>query len=345
MEYYTRTWSDESQSYKKARYGCLALKSTLSGRHLVSIHPRFVGSSSLYEPIFSADTSKDSHTIIFPMEDPQKETPIKFYLENHTNKYTKIDLMKDNDPISEVDMPLRGLNQINELKPYGHYEIIVDQTNDKRRITVVAKDRRESKTGKLETATEKDVYINAFTPANSPYVEDFRSAVWEITDVIVTEKREHSFFELSEDEDEDEFGEIDQVDGDGWEADTSNSTLEYYTAGFGSGGERIVESVGYVGIDYAYDVINKTAVGFVVVNSKHVEIFNRKNEDTDNFFPIESKVKETFPSEECVICQTEQPSILLAPCGHKCMCSACNNAYKENRCPLCRSFLNAKIII
>src|SRR6056300_339552 len=117
MEYYTETWTDDSSSYKKARYGCLALKSSLSGKHLVSVQPRYVGSSR-DEPICSVDES--DHAIIFPLKDPHKETPIKFYLENHTGEYVKIDLMKDNEPIFEVDMPHRGINQINELGPYEH---------------------------------------------------------------------------------------------------------------------------------------------------------------------------------------------------------------------------------
>lgn len=349
-EYYTKTWSEGEFTCKTARYSCLALKAEKTGRHMVSVHPRYVDSlSNLYEPIFSQDTSGEGHTIIFPLVDTEKETPIQFHIDNHTGSYVKIDFMKDDDPIREVDMPLRAINQINELRPYQSYNVIVDQTNENRRITIAAEEKRTSSSGKIETPAEKDFYLNAFTAEGSPYVEDFKDSSWEITNTIIAEKQ-------SEFDEEEEEIECDYADGIG--ARSASSTMDcirvnglpieeeeeaalvYFKAGFGCGGEKVHENAGYVGIGYEYDIINKTGVGLAAVKIENVEVFNQKNDEI-----FTSKVSKIFPAQECVICQEKVPKILFAPCGHKCVCPECNHSYKKNNCPMCRTFLTAKITV
>ena len=38
---------------------------------------------------------------------------------------------------------------------------------------------------------------------------------------------------------------------------------------------------------------------------------------------------------ECCVCLTATELVILAPCGHRCICAACNGSVQ--RCPLCRS--------
>ena len=48
---------------------------------------------------------------------------------------------------------------------------------------------------------------------------------------------------------------------------------------------------------------------------------------------------------ECIICMTNPPTIILAPCGHRCYCASCYESTKSklNECPICRKTIEAVI--
>jgi hypothetical protein len=67
-----------------------------------------------------------------------------------------------------------------------------------------------------------------------------------------------------------------------------------------------------------------------LIKTKIYEIMSKKiaNEDEGN---KEKKV--------CVICMTNPIEWILAPCGHKCLCTECGKIYKEDltkKCPICK---------
>ena len=57
--------------------------------------------------------------------------------------------------------------------------------------------------------------------------------------------------------------------------------------------------------------------------------------------PVESP----FVSDECSICLTAKPNIILIPCLHQCVCFQCEEKGKLTRCPTCREKINRKIKI
>ena len=50
--------------------------------------------------------------------------------------------------------------------------------------------------------------------------------------------------------------------------------------------------------------------------------------------PEEFRIFEDESTDECLICLTEKKSVIVNPCGHFYMCSACATAL--TRCPICR---------
>ena len=58
--------------------------------------------------------------------------------------------------------------------------------------------------------------------------------------------------------------------------------------------------------------------------------------------PINEEVKiinpsKIFKSEECVICLTNQPTILFCNCGHLCNCAECYKFKSLSACPVCKT--------
>lgn len=49
----------------------------------------------------------------------------------------------------------------------------------------------------------------------------------------------------------------------------------------------------------------------------------------------EKTIYDIFMSDECVICLSEQPNVLIFPCRHKCICTSCSLKIEDN-CPVCR---------
>ena len=57
--------------------------------------------------------------------------------------------------------------------------------------------------------------------------------------------------------------------------------------------------------------------------------------------PIETP----FVSDECSICLTAKPNIIIIPCLHQSVCFQCEEAGKLTKCPSCREKINRKIKI
>jgi len=47
------------------------------------------------------------------------------------------------------------------------------------------------------------------------------------------------------------------------------------------------------------------------------------------------------PAPECSVCLMPHPLLVLAPCGHMCVCSTC--CPRLERCPLCREAIAATV--
>jgi hypothetical protein len=46
---------------------------------------------------------------------------------------------------------------------------------------------------------------------------------------------------------------------------------------------------------------------------------------------------------QCVICRDTNSDVVLLPCKHLCMCTACSKAYSKHTCPLCRKSITQRI--
>ena len=46
---------------------------------------------------------------------------------------------------------------------------------------------------------------------------------------------------------------------------------------------------------------------------------------------------QTFKSNECVICLTNQPNVLFCNCGHIAICEECDRVKSLNTCPICKT--------
>ncbi len=56
--------------------------------------------------------------------------------------------------------------------------------------------------------------------------------------------------------------------------------------------------------------------------------------------PVDMSKLKIYEVEECIICYSETPNIILVPCGHLCCCSGCFKALQSSgnakSCPICR---------
>ena len=70
------------------------------------------------------------------------------------------------------------------------------------------------------------------------------------------------------------------------------------------------------------------------------------DEGSDDELNFASQPVETpFTTENCSICLTEKPDIILVPCLHKSVCCQCEERGKLTKCPTCRSLIIKKIKI
>jgi hypothetical protein len=61
---------------------------------------------------------------------------------------------------------------------------------------------------------------------------------------------------------------------------------------------------------------------------------------------LQSRPAKIFDAGECVICLSSPSTIAFIPCGHRCVCSACNMSLKQSiyRCPVCRESIKECIM-
>ena len=65
-------------------------------------------------------------------------------------------------------------------------------------------------------------------------------------------------------------------------------------------------------------------------------------EDAELPIPL-PQVELPFVSDECCICLSEKPNIILFPCLHKTLCLKCEEEGKFRKCPTCRVTIDRKI--
>ena len=65
-------------------------------------------------------------------------------------------------------------------------------------------------------------------------------------------------------------------------------------------------------------------------------------EENHSIIPL---IETPFVSDNCSICLTEKPNIIIIPCLHQSVCSQCEEAGKLIKCPTCREKIERKIKI
>ena len=78
-------------------------------------------------------------------------------------------------------------------------------------------------------------------------------------------------------------------------------------------------------------------------NGQNPQDHQRPKETT--VIKVKKKPPPEKPKPKCVICLTNPPAIVLAPCGHKCYCKTCFEQTKDryNFCPLCKGRVQSAI--
>ena len=71
------------------------------------------------------------------------------------------------------------------------------------------------------------------------------------------------------------------------------------------------------------------------------EDYDQEEEPTEFSLPVEKP----FATDNCCICLTEKPDIILVPCLHKSVCLQCEEKGKLTTCPTCRLMITRKIKI
>lgn len=82
----------------------------------------------------------------------------------------------------------------------------------------------------------------------------------------------------------------------------------------------------------AIKVVQHTGKFFYHIDKKLIEMIT---EDIN--------IDQIYKSENCCICLDEECGMVMVPCGHLCLCGGCSIQYKDNKCPMCRSSILARI--
>jgi len=59
---------------------------------------------------------------------------------------------------------------------------------------------------------------------------------------------------------------------------------------------------------------------------------------------LRDQIVQTFVSNECCVCLEANPSMILAMCGHQCLCASKDCYTAIEKCPLCRARVTAKVV-
>ena len=77
--------------------------------------------------------------------------------------------------------------------------------------------------------------------------------------------------------------------------------------------------------------------------AEQVEDLYDEGDDDEDLTP--PPIETPFVSDNCSICLTAKPNILIFPCLHQSVCSQCEEVGKLTKCPTCREEINRKIKI
>ena len=72
--------------------------------------------------------------------------------------------------------------------------------------------------------------------------------------------------------------------------------------------------------------------------------YDEGDDEEDNLLPS-PPIETPFVFDECSICLTEKPNIIMVPCLHQSVCIECEEAGKLTKCPTCREMIIKKIKI
>ena len=72
-----------------------------------------------------------------------------------------------------------------------------------------------------------------------------------------------------------------------------------------------------------------------------IDVIRPWQRNTDN----KINAVQTFKSNECVICLTNQPNDLFCNCGHTAICEECDRVKTLETCPVCKTKSTIKRIV
>jgi Zinc finger, C3HC4 type (RING finger) len=55
------------------------------------------------------------------------------------------------------------------------------------------------------------------------------------------------------------------------------------------------------------------------------------------------KVYEDESTTDCIICMSNEKSVVFAPCGHYICCEECSNSLATKKCPICRNKIHSVV--
>ena len=56
-------------------------------------------------------------------------------------------------------------------------------------------------------------------------------------------------------------------------------------------------------------------------------------------------VSKPFKTDQCVVCLSKEPELLVIDCLHRCVCLECGKTSPFRRCPSCRTLISIKVKI
>ena len=75
------------------------------------------------------------------------------------------------------------------------------------------------------------------------------------------------------------------------------------------------------------------------------EWWEEKEEEEEEEEVKQINTVQTFKSNECVICLTNQPNVLFCNCGHIAICEECGKMKSLETCPVCKTENTVKRIV
>ena len=63
----------------------------------------------------------------------------------------------------------------------------------------------------------------------------------------------------------------------------------------------------------------------------------------ENVITVDGDSFQIREEEECCICLSEDPEVILLPCGHKALCYDCSRDLIKDACPLCRTAIASRV--